>query len=65
MHFPREFQQALPLLPTLMPAHPCLPWPLVSAGAEGGLDFGIVRVTEEVKQPLQLKNRGKYEIAFR
>uniref|UniRef100_A0A2K6KCF4 HYDIN axonemal central pair apparatus protein n=1 Tax=Rhinopithecus bieti TaxID=61621 RepID=A0A2K6KCF4_RHIBE len=33
-------------------------------GAEGGLDFGIVRVTEEVKQPLQLKNRGKYEIAF-
>ncbi|KAK2085416.1 hypothetical protein P7K49_036716 [Saguinus oedipus] len=34
-------------------------------GAEGGLDFGIVRVTEEVKQPLQLKNRGKYEIGFR
>ncbi|KAL0621981.1 Hydrocephalus-inducing protein-like protein [Plecturocebus cupreus] len=33
-------------------------------GAEGGLDFGIVRVTEEVKQPLQLKNRGKYEIGF-
>ncbi|XP_008573444.1 PREDICTED: hydrocephalus-inducing protein homolog [Galeopterus variegatus] len=34
-------------------------------GAEGGLDFGIVRVMEEVKQPLQLKNRGKYEITFR
>ncbi|XP_045149859.1 hydrocephalus-inducing protein homolog [Echinops telfairi] len=33
-------------------------------GAEGGLDFGIVRVLEEVKQPLQLKNRGKYEIVF-
>ncbi|KAM5296381.1 hydrocephalus-inducing protein homolog isoform 1-T2 [Glossophaga mutica] len=33
-------------------------------GAEGGLDFGIVRVLEEVKQPLQLKNRGKYEIMF-
>ncbi|XP_049719569.1 hydrocephalus-inducing protein homolog isoform X3 [Elephas maximus indicus] len=33
-------------------------------GAEGGLDFGIVRVMEEVKQPLQLKNRGKYEIIF-
>ncbi|KAM7059176.1 hydrocephalus-inducing protein homolog [Molossus nigricans] len=33
-------------------------------GAEGGLDFGIVRVMEEVKQPLQLKNRGKYEIVF-
>uniref|UniRef100_A0A2K6GI20 HYDIN axonemal central pair apparatus protein n=1 Tax=Propithecus coquereli TaxID=379532 RepID=A0A2K6GI20_PROCO len=33
-------------------------------GAEGGLDFGIVKVMEEVKQPLQLKNRGKYEILF-
>ncbi|XP_040838338.1 hydrocephalus-inducing protein homolog isoform X1 [Ochotona curzoniae] len=33
-------------------------------GAEGGLDFGTVRVLEEVKQPLQLKNRGKYEIIF-
>nr|XP_051703218.1 hydrocephalus-inducing protein homolog isoform X2 [Oryctolagus cuniculus] len=33
-------------------------------GAEGGLDFGIVKVMEEVKQPLQLKNRGKYEIMF-
>ncbi|KAM6223795.1 hydrocephalus-inducing protein homolog [Rhynchocyon petersi] len=33
-------------------------------GAEGGLDFGVVRVMEEVKQPLQLKNRGKYEIIF-
>lgn len=33
-------------------------------GAEGGLDFGIVKVLEEVKQPLQLKNRGKYEIMF-
>ncbi|XP_006746825.1 hydrocephalus-inducing protein homolog, partial [Leptonychotes weddellii] len=33
-------------------------------GAEGGLDFGIVKVMEEAKQPLQLKNRGKYEIMF-
>ncbi|XP_042636791.1 hydrocephalus-inducing protein homolog [Orycteropus afer afer] len=33
-------------------------------GAEGGLDFGTVRVLEEAKQPLQLKNRGKYEIIF-
>ncbi|XP_054934895.1 hydrocephalus-inducing protein homolog [Physeter macrocephalus] len=33
-------------------------------GADGGLDFGIVRVMEEVKQPLQLKNRGKYEVMF-
>lgn len=48
--------------------HPLSPIPnpaLASAGAEGGLDFGIVRVMEEVKQPLQLKNRGKYEIMFR
>ncbi|XP_051024710.1 hydrocephalus-inducing protein homolog [Acomys russatus] len=33
-------------------------------GAEGGLDFGTMKVMEEVKQPLQLKNRGKYEIVF-
>uniref|UniRef100_A0A8C8TUT7 HYDIN, axonemal central pair apparatus protein n=1 Tax=Peromyscus maniculatus bairdii TaxID=230844 RepID=A0A8C8TUT7_PERMB len=33
-------------------------------GAEGGLDFGTMRVMEEAKQPLQLKNRGKYEIVF-
>ncbi|EDL11459.1 mCG132588, partial [Mus musculus] len=33
-------------------------------GAEGGLDFGTLRVMEEVKQTLQLKNRGKYEIIF-
>ncbi|XP_058135740.1 hydrocephalus-inducing protein homolog isoform X1 [Dasypus novemcinctus] len=33
-------------------------------GAEGGLDFGILKVSEEMKQPLQLKNRGKYEIMF-
>nr|XP_004659621.2 hydrocephalus-inducing protein homolog [Jaculus jaculus] len=33
-------------------------------GTEGGLDFGTVRVMEEIKQPLQLKNRGKYEILF-
>ena len=38
---------------------------LASAGAEGGLDFGTLRVMEEVKQTLQLKNRGKYEIIFR
>ncbi|XP_006878929.1 PREDICTED: hydrocephalus-inducing protein homolog [Elephantulus edwardii] len=33
-------------------------------GTEGGLDFGVVRVMEEIRQPLQLKNRGKYEIIF-
>lgn len=50
----------------LFPRPLILPIPaLASAGAEGGLDFGTVRVLEEVKQPLQLKNRGKYEIMFR
>uniref|UniRef100_G3VZI4 HYDIN axonemal central pair apparatus protein n=1 Tax=Sarcophilus harrisii TaxID=9305 RepID=G3VZI4_SARHA len=34
------------------------------AGNEGALDFGVVRVMEEVKQFLSLKNKGKYEIAF-
>ncbi|ELK36190.1 Hydrocephalus-inducing protein like protein [Myotis davidii] len=49
----------------LFPRPLILPIPaLASAGAEGGLDFGTVRVQEEVKQPLQLKNRGKYEIMF-
>ncbi|XP_032469168.1 hydrocephalus-inducing protein homolog [Phocoena sinus] len=33
-------------------------------GAEGGFDFGIVRVMEEVKHPLQLRNRGKHEVMF-
>ncbi|CAO2609942.1 Hydrocephalus-inducing protein [Lemmus lemmus] len=33
-------------------------------GAEGGLDFGTLKVMEEVKQSLQLKNRGKYEIVY-
>ena len=34
-------------------------------GAEGGLDFGIVRVFDESKQTCSLKNKGKYEIAFK
>ncbi|XP_021112382.1 hydrocephalus-inducing protein homolog isoform X2 [Heterocephalus glaber] len=33
-------------------------------GAEGTLDFGTVKVMEDLKQLLQLKNRGKYEIMF-
>lgn len=48
-----------------MLTHPFPPWPLPFSGAEGGLDLGIVKVMDEVKQPLQLKNRGKYEIMFR
>nr|XP_033799169.1 hydrocephalus-inducing protein homolog isoform X3 [Geotrypetes seraphini] len=33
-------------------------------GAEGGLDFGIVKVLDEAKQIMSLKNKGKYEIGF-
>ncbi|XP_068943597.1 hydrocephalus-inducing protein homolog [Petaurus breviceps papuanus] len=33
-------------------------------GNEGALDFGVVRVMEEAKQFLSLKNKGKYEISF-
>ncbi|KAM9301954.1 hydrocephalus-inducing protein homolog [Gastrophryne carolinensis] len=33
-------------------------------GADGGLDFGIVKVMEEVKHSLSLKNKGKYEVGF-
>ncbi|XP_036605974.1 hydrocephalus-inducing protein homolog [Trichosurus vulpecula] len=33
-------------------------------GNEGALDFGVVRVMEEAKQFLSLKNKGKYEITF-
>ncbi|XP_075998116.1 hydrocephalus-inducing protein homolog [Genypterus blacodes] len=32
---------------------------------DGCLDFGNIRVFEEVKRPLKLKNQGKYQIAFR
>ncbi|XP_072492710.1 hydrocephalus-inducing protein homolog isoform X2 [Notamacropus eugenii] len=33
-------------------------------GNEGTLDFGVIRVMEEAKQFLSLKNKGKYEITF-
>ncbi|XP_069113582.1 hydrocephalus-inducing protein homolog isoform X2 [Argopecten irradians] len=33
-------------------------------GADGGLDFGTIRVGEEQKQQCTLKNRGKYEIQY-
>ncbi|XP_046359897.2 hydrocephalus-inducing protein homolog isoform X3 [Haliotis rufescens] len=33
-------------------------------GTDGGLDFGTIRVSEETKQTCNLKNKGKYEIAF-
>ena len=34
-------------------------------GADGGLDFGTVKVCDETKQTVTLKNKGKYEIQFR
>ncbi|KAG8143780.1 hypothetical protein E2320_000954, partial [Naja naja] len=33
-------------------------------GTNGGLEFGVVRVMDEAKQMLSMKNKGKYEIAF-
>ncbi|XP_069510876.1 hydrocephalus-inducing protein homolog [Ambystoma mexicanum] len=33
-------------------------------GTDGGLDFGIVKVMDESKLGISLKNKGKYEIAF-
>ena len=34
-------------------------------GADGGLDFGTIRVMDESKQTCSLKNKGRYEIGFR
>lgn len=34
-------------------------------GADGGLDFGIIRVMDETKQTCSLKNKGRYEISYR
>ncbi|KAI8803400.1 hypothetical protein BJ742DRAFT_498091 [Cladochytrium replicatum] len=34
-------------------------------GYDGGFDFGVTRVCEEVKQMCSLKNKGKYEVGFR
>ncbi|XP_035679087.1 LOW QUALITY PROTEIN: hydrocephalus-inducing protein homolog [Branchiostoma floridae] len=33
-------------------------------GADGGLDFGVIRVMDETKQTLTLKNKGRYEIGY-
>ncbi|XP_075181569.1 hydrocephalus-inducing protein homolog [Anomaloglossus baeobatrachus] len=33
-------------------------------GTDGGLDFGVVKILEESKHSLSLKNKGKYEIGF-
>lgn len=34
-------------------------------GADGGLDFGTVKVSEEVRLSVNLKNKGKYDIAYK
>ncbi|KAM6946364.1 hydrocephalus-inducing protein homolog [Aplochiton taeniatus] len=34
-------------------------------GADGGLDFGTIKVCEEVKLSLNMKNKGKYDIAYK
>jgi len=33
-------------------------------GADGGVDFDAVRVSEEAKQSCTVKNKGKYDIAY-
>ncbi|RXM33054.1 Hydrocephalus-inducing protein [Acipenser ruthenus] len=33
-------------------------------GTDGGLDYGVIKVAEEAKLTLSLKNKGKYEIAY-
>ena len=37
---------------------------IVFIGADGGLDFGTMRVGEEAKQTCSLKNKGRYEILY-
>ncbi|NXG68880.1 HYDIN protein, partial [Baryphthengus martii] len=36
----------------------------VSKGTNGSMDFGILKVLDDAKQVLTLKNKGKYEIAY-
>ncbi|XP_071670318.1 hydrocephalus-inducing protein homolog isoform X2 [Patagioenas fasciata] len=36
----------------------------ISKGTDGGMDFGILRVLDDAKQMLTLKNKGKYEIGY-
>ncbi|XP_009881567.1 PREDICTED: hydrocephalus-inducing protein homolog [Charadrius vociferus] len=36
----------------------------ISKGTDGSVDFGILKVLDDAKQVLTLKNRGKYEIAY-
>ncbi|XP_059848459.1 hydrocephalus-inducing protein homolog isoform X2 [Hypanus sabinus] len=34
-------------------------------GTDGGIDFGIIKVNDTVKQTITLKNKGKYEIGYK
>ena len=34
-------------------------------GADGGLDFGCVKACDEQKMVLQIKNKGRYDIAYK
>ncbi|XP_072403680.1 hydrocephalus-inducing protein homolog [Chiloscyllium punctatum] len=34
-------------------------------GTDGGIDFGVIKVIDSVKQTITLKNKGKYEIGYR
>ncbi|XP_059682609.1 hydrocephalus-inducing protein homolog [Gavia stellata] len=36
----------------------------MSKGTDGSVDFGILKVLDEAKQVLTLKNKGKYEIVY-
>ncbi|OXB57221.1 hypothetical protein ASZ78_016396 [Callipepla squamata] len=36
----------------------------ISKGMDGNVDFGVLRVQDNVKQVLTLRNKGKYEIAY-
>ncbi|XP_061217731.1 hydrocephalus-inducing protein homolog isoform X3 [Neopsephotus bourkii] len=37
----------------------------ISKGTDGSVDFGILKVLEGAKEVLTLRNKGKYEIAYR
>lgn len=34
-------------------------------GTDNSLDFGIIKVSEEVKLSVNLKNKGKHDIAYK
>ena len=36
----------------------------IFTGADGGLDFGVLKVFDESKQSMSLKNKGRYEISY-